>query len=552
MKKIIQQIFGAKAAKESNKLTAWVLELGELDALAALKFATQKLAQLLEEDTLSTQQKLDALMVVDELNQPHLEKLATQFVNVANMKTDLESSISEACYLYCRQTYICHLKMIELVINPNKFTLEGDTPVLVLARTVHAAFNMAKWRMFMQHNPPTKVWLQLYMLYKIAYKQSLLNTPIELFPLSPNTTLAAYIVQMCMLGQLVQASMQKHHVEIASRLLKAWLTRAHISAKYTPEQYLFHVDLEHDLPAKRMRNFEPNENCRYWELDDLEKQLNIAINVTDRGEIPESLIFSKIDNAKKLNETLNILQSEWKKQEYVRQRRREERGATSKTASVNAGITDICDQVLRANQIKNGLRMSRSGKSLDELLRGHTVLKETSNSLSTNSGTLNTWIITDESPRGFGARVNKYANILARPDKLIGLVIDDELGKVVIGMVKGVKPTQGNQQKVGIEVISRNATWVQLQQAQENSSFLDTVSEINASHRGSPIDIGLFPGIYLPIEEGLSDASSLILPKINYRPNTKYIIHIEGKHKRGVLGAPIESRDDWVKVAITL
>jgi len=44
----------------------------------------------------------------------------------------------------------------------------------------------------------------------------------------------------------------------------------------------------------------------------------------------------------------------------------------------------------------------------------------------------------------------------------------------------------------------------------------------------------------------------LILPKINYRPNAKYIIHIEGKHKRGVLGAPIESRDDWVKVAVAL
>ena len=552
MKKIITQLFGAKAAKESNKLTAWILELNDLDDIAALKLSTQKLAQMFDEDVLSTQQKLDLLIEVEELNHPRLEKLSTQFVNVANMKPDLEGSMNEACYLYCRQSYICHLKMIELVINPSKFTLEGDMPVLVLARTVNAAFNMSKWRMFIQQNPPTKVWLQLYMLYKIAYKQSLLNTPIELFPLSPNTTLSACIVQMCMLGQLVQVSMQKYHIEIAARLLRAWLSRAHISAKYTPEQYLFYVDLERDLAAKRMRNFEPNEDCRYWEMDDFEKLLNVAITVTDRGEIPESLIFSKIDNVKKLNETLNILQAEWKKQEYVRQRRREERQATSKTAKVNAGVADICDQVLHANQIHNGLRMSRSGKSLDELLRGHTVLKQASSSLSVNSGSLNTWIITDESNRGFGARVNKYANILARPDKLIGLVIDDELGKVIIGLIKGVKPTQGNQLKVGIEVISRQAIWVQLQQAQENSSFLDTVSEINASHRGSAMDIGLFSGIYLPIEEGLSEVSSLILPKISYRPNAKYIIHIEGKHKRGVLGVPIESRDDWVKVAVTL
>ncbi len=552
MIKIIQQLFGAKATKETNKLTAWVLQLSELDEISALKLSTQKLAQMIDDDALSTQQKLDLLLEVDELNQPRLDKLATQFVNVANMKADLEGSMSDTCYLYYRQSYICHLKLIELVINPSKFTLEGDMPVLVLGRAINASFGMSKWRMFMQQNPPTKVWLQLFMIYKIAYKQTLLNTPIELFPLSPNTTLSASIVQMCMLGQLVQANMQKHHIEITARILKAWLSRAHISAQYTPEQYLFFVDLERDLPAKRMRNFEPNDNCRYWELDDFEKQINVAVNMTDRGEIPESLIFSKIDNAKRLNETLGILQAEWKKQEYLRQRRREEREATSKTASVKAGISDICDQVLHANQIKSGLRMSRSGKSLDELLRGHTVLKEASSSINVNSSSLNTWIITDESNRGFGARVNKYANILARQDKLIGLVIDEELDKVIIGMVKGVKLTQGNQQKVGIEVISRTAIWVQLQQAKETSSFMDTVTEINASHRGSPMDIGLFSGIYLPIEAGLSEAPSLILPKINFRPNTKYIIHIEGKHKRGVLGDPIESRDDWVRVAVAL
>jgi hypothetical protein len=373
-----------------------------------------------------------------------------------------------------------------------------------------------------------------------------------LFPLNPGTTLSAFVVQLCMLGELQQANIQKYHVEITARLLRAWLSRAHVSTKYTTEQYLFYIDLERDFPAKRMRNFEPNEDCRYWELDDFEKQLNVAITVTDRGEMPESLLFSKIDSVKKLNETLNILHAEWKRQEYVRQRRREQRQATSKTATVKAGIADICDQVLQSNQIKNGLKMSRSGKSLDELLRGHTVLKEASKNFTINSGSLDSWIITDESEHGFGARVNKYANILARPDKLIGMVIDDEVGKVVVGMIKGIKPTQGNQLKVGIEVLSHVPIWVQLQQAKENSSFMDTVTEINASHRGSPIDIGLFSGIYLPIEAGLSEISSLILPKINYRPNSKYIIHIEGKHKRGVLGNPIESRDDWVKVAITL
>jgi hypothetical protein len=549
MKNIFQQIFNAKAEKESKKLTAWVGELAEMDDIDALKFSTQKLSQLFEEHELNTQQKLDLILEIEELNQPRLEKLATQFVNVANMRQELESRMGEACYLYSRQSYICHLKIIELVINPDKFKLEGNQPVLVLARAINAAFVMSKWRMFMQQNPPTKVWLQTYMLYKIAHKQNLLNTPIELFPLSPSTTLSAFIVQICMLGELLQVSMQKYHIEIAAKLLSAWLTRAYISSKYTPEQYLFFVDIERDIPAKRMRNFEPNEDCRYWELDDFEKQMQVAITVSDRGEIPESLVFAKIDNVKKLNETLNILHSEWKKLQYVRQRRREAREATLKYAKVNAGIIDICNQVLHANQINNGLRMAKQGKSLDELLRGHTVLKQNSN-LNVTSGSLDTWIITDQSSQGLGARVNKYANILARPDKLIGLVMDDEPGKVIIGVIRSAKPTQGNQLKVGIEIISHQAIWMQLQPAQENSSFLDTISEINVQHRGSPIDTGMFSGIYIPKEEGLADESSLLLPKINFRPNAKYVIHMSGKVRRADLSVPTKSQDDWVKIGI--
>jgi hypothetical protein len=552
MKNILQQIFNSKADKESKKLTAWINDLADMSDIAAIKLSTQKLSVLFDEPIFTTQQKLDLIVEVEELNQIRLEKIATQFVNTSNIKADLEREMSETCFMYCRQIYICHLKIIELVIDPSKFKLEGNMPVLIIARAMNSAFNMTKWRMFLQQYAPTKMWLQIFMLYKIAHKQNLLNIPVELFPLSPNSTLSAFFVQLCMLGELQQANMQRYHIEIIARLLRAWLTKAYVSSKFTAEQYLFYIDLERDAPAKRMRNFEPNDNCRYWEIDDFEKQVNAAIKVSDRGEIPDSLLFSKIDNVKKLNESLTILHAEWRKQDYVRQRRREQRQATSKTAKVNAGILDICNQVLQSNQIKNGLKMSRSGKSLDELLRGHTVLKDASRSISINSSSLDNWIITDESEHGFGARVNKYANILARPDKLIGMVVDNEEDKVIVGIIKGIKPTQGNQLKVGIEVVSHVPVWVQLQLAHEKSTFLDTVSEINASHRGAPMDIGLFSGIYLPVEKGLSDAPSLILPKISFRPNTKYIIHIEGKHKRGELGNPIESRDDWVRVAVTL
>ncbi len=564
MKKIIQQLLGSAASKKSNKLTAWVSDLAELDDLAALQSSTKHLGLIVNQtegdDVLSTQQQLDLIIELEALNQARLEKLSIQFSHMGNMKPELEASICETCYSYCRQSYIVHLKIIEKIFDNNKTKPENNIqpeaglPAIIIARALNSAFNMIKWRLFSQTNPPAKVWLQINLLYRIATQKMLLNETVELFNLEPSTTIAAHFVQTYMLGQLAQTGLQKYQVEIATRILNTLLTRSHISNIYTPEQYLFYIDLEKDNAAKRMRDFEPNNSCRYWELDELEKQLSIAITVSDRGEIPQSLAFSKIDNAKKLNETLLILLDEWKKTGHVRQRRKFGRKASSKTARVNAGIVAICNQVHQANQISSGLRLSRDGKSLDDRLRAHTVLRQTSN-LSPNSGSLDTWIITDESPRGLGTRVNKYANILARPDKLIGLNIEGDPSKIIIGMIRSVKPTQGNQLRVGVEIISHQPTWVQLRQIRADEVFSNTESEIDPATKigtkniANTVDIGLFSGIYLPIEAGLSDIASMILPKMNYRENTYYAVSIAGSPKRALLGEPIESRDDWIKIA---
>ena len=565
MKSLLKQIFGNNALVKSNQHKAWLADLKELDDLAALQFSTKHLAQLLNPadaaEMPSLEQQLDLILALEAANQPRLEKLATQLANVENMKVELENSIFDACYNYCRQSYIFHLKVIEQAFSaPKPSTNESideslyqpseSVLILLIARALYAAFHMIKWRLFSQTNPPAKVWLQLSMLYKIANQRALLNNPIELFDAAPSTTLAASFVQCWMLGQLTQTSMQKYQVEIASRILTTLLTRTRISNKYTLEQYLFFIDLEKDTVAKRMRDAYASDTCRYWELDELEKQLSVATTVSDRGEIPQSLAFSKIDHTKKLNETLVLLLEEWKRAGYVRQRRKAARQASSKTARVNAGIFDICNQVHQANQISSGLRLSRDGTTLDERLRAHTTLKQNSN-LTINSGSLDTWIITDESLQGLGTRVNRYANILARPNKLLGLVIDDDPSKVIIGMIRSVKPTQANQLRAGIEIISHHPKWVQLKQSNHTDSFADTVmetSKMGAKSMTTTADIGSFAGIYLPIEAGLSDTSVLILPKMHFRANTHYTMNINGNNTQILLEDPIESQDDWVKV----
>lgn len=549
MKNLLQRIFVKNSEKESSKLISWIAELADMDDIDALKLSTQKISLLIDDELLSPSQKLAFIVELEEVNRHRLDKLSNQFSSLANLKPELENSIVDTCYTYCRQSYIYHLTVIELVISPPEFDLEEGKQLLILARAINAATNMVKWRAFLQHNSPAKVWLQIYLIYKIALQQNLLNTPVELFPLSPATTISAFIVQICMLGQLKSANLEKQHIEVATQVLHALVTHTHISSQNNAEQYLFYIDLEQDAPAKRMRNFEANERCRYWELDDLEKQMEVAINVTARGEFPDKLIFSKIKDPALLNETLSTLHAEWTKTQYVRQRRGEDREATSKNAKVKAGVFDICDQVLHANQINNGLSKSRKGNSLNSILESHAAPNLT-NSLSMNSGSLDSWIITDQSKHGLGARVNKYANTLARPKKLIGLVFDDDPSTVTIGIIKTVKATQGNQLRVGIEVISNIAMWSQLEPSKESSPF--TSQDAISDHNNLDLDTynNMSPAIFLPEEPGLSKQDAIIIPKINFKSNTQYTVHFHGKTKRMEFDDPIESNDDWVKVAI--
>lgn len=567
MKSLLKQFFGNKKANKPHEQLAWVETLSEMDEISAIQYAGKQLSILLlqegQADSISIEEKADFILTLEVLNQKRLEKLSTQMATASNMKRELEDNIYESCYNYCRQSYIFHLKVIEKLFDSAQPSQElqvvtnNNQLVMLIGRALYAAQNMLKWRLFSQSSPPAKMWMQINVLYKICAQKALLNNTIELFDLSPNTTLSALYVQTCMLGQLAQASMQNCHIEIAAKILNTLLTRVHISNKYTPEQYLFYVDLEQDSPAKRMRDVIHNDHCRYWELDELEKLLTVALTVSDRGEIPESLAIAKISHIQRLNETVRILIEEWRRVGYIRQRRKFERTASSRTAKVNAGIVEICNQVHQSNRINSGLTLSREEAAFEARLRAHTVLKQAS-ALAPNSGSLDTWIITDESTHGFGARVNKYANILARPDKLIGLVIDQDTSKIAIGMIRSVKPTQGGQLRVGIEVLSNKPVWVQLRASKNSQLFVNTSLKIeplkDAGNMKSAanVDIGTFSGVYLPIEEGLSEKAMLILPKMNFMPNNNYLLTVYGVEKHIFLANPIEARDDWVKVEVSI
>lgn len=556
MNSFIKNLFRFSASSTDNEDEAadlaWLKSLDAVDDVAALNLATKHLSSLIADETRPIKQRIDFLFAVDHKALPRATKLSAQYAKVDSLRPELATTISNAAYNYYRQSYLNYLRLVELIIaSPKDPSLENNTLLIVIARALDLAMTMIKWRYFDHSSTPAKVWQQTHMLYEIATKTNLLEIPIKAFEYSAPTTIAAYIAQVSLFGSLENANMQKQHYQIAAYLLKCWLTEVSFSNQINQGTHLFVIDLKKDACAKRTRHFEQTDSCRFWQIDAFEEKIISTLQLTEQGKLPPDIPLAEIGDVRSLHETLQVLRSEWSKNEYIRQRRKETRQETNHTASIAYGILDICNLVdyNARKQLTNKLSMPTStNKSLDDRLFSHaSIRREGPTNVLYVEPKQDIWAITDESTKGLGARAPKEAKSWVKSGKLVAVAMDERPPRVLIAIIRGVMPSRHlNQVHVGLEVIARFANWAQMRPIEPPPS-LEPIDKFSPLASNNAITMG-FSVLYLPIEAGLSEESTLILPKIEYRANEVYEITLNGTTKLIRLGNPIDAKDDWVRV----
>lgn len=554
MNNFFKKIFNSSASSSEALVLqlVWLKASESLDDVGALNLATKHLTTWLSDDTHPLNKRIEALSTIDTQILPRAEKLAAQYAKAGALRPELETSIMNAAFNYSRQSYLNYLRLVELVIDaPATATLEHNTLLVIIAKAIDFAITMIKWRYFEHATAPASVWLQIYMLFEIAQRTELLEVPITVFSHSKPTTIAAYIAQISLLGKLEKANMQKQHYQTSAYLLKTWLNEVSFSNQYNKALHLFFIDLKKDACANRTRHFEQTNSCYFWHIDNFEAKVISSFALAEQGQLSDNLALAQIVDIKSLRETLQIMRSDWSKTEYVRQRRKESRLDTKQSASIAYGILDICDQVehYARKKINVSLNITPSNKSLDEKLSSHTSIRRDA---SENSLVLEpqheVWVIKDMSQKGLGAIAPKQSKSWVKPEKLIGMAMDERPPRVIIALVRGIMPTRDlNKIHVGVEVIARFATWGRMRaiEGPVNPEPVDLFAPLAGSNA---IAMG-FTALYLPIEAGLSEESTLILPKVEYRANEIYEVTINDTTQLIKLGSPIEAKDDWVRVA---
>ena len=531
--------------------TAWLLELNNVDELAALEATSKRLTKFSSDDTLSDIDLLQALSAIDKENRRRIERVTAKYTKFDNLRPELEAHIFDIAYGYYRQIYLVYYGLIDkFIATPDKHVFDYEWLHVLLGRAINASIGMIKWRGFKQVSAPANAWMQLSTMYKISVDEHLLTASLTLFDDEPSVTLQAMLTHAFLLGTLAQSNMNRQHIQITARLLKLWMPIAQIQQKFEAEKFLFYVDIDKDAGAKRIRALTPASSFRFLDVGQFNLNVEAAITGLEASQESPPMVPTEFTNQKILLETLQILRTEWSKSEYKRQRRRESRTKSAKSASICYGIEEVCKQVrhLANNNLANGTIVSAEGKSLDERLATHSqsLIKGAPNTYYMGASG-ERWLITDQSTRGLGARVGLESTTKAAQGKLIGVVMQDEKHQVIVGVIKAVKPLNNEQSRVSLEIIGTNAVWIRLTHIDKNKQ------DQNANYTtilGSPTESLLaFSGLYLPAQPGLSTHSSLLLPRIEFTQHDSYQVNILGMKKIVKLSKIVRGQTDWVQVA---
>lgn len=553
MRKIFQEIISTVLSDIPSKHAVWLEAINGQDDLILLESATRGLEFALADKELPVNILSKITDLTIQKTNPTLIKLSQQFIRFEFMSSSVEHNILTVVYGFHKQLYGNYVTLLNYFCSsPKQFKKEHANRYMHAA--VNQAFEMLKWRGFVNLGLAPKIWLQLHKILEIADSNKLLNQPlIDSKTSLSNVTLSALLVQTYMLDTLQQANLSRQGIDIACKLLRSQLLNVEISNEFNPNKFLFYVDLDKDIGAKRVRHFSSTNTCVYWQIDTLEKTIKRIISEisSNSPDLPSESLPQAVLNDDLIIEphqikiaavTLGLLLREWSRNDYVRQRRKEIRRKITTIANVVHGIKEVCGRIkLNENgKSSHGVRLSTDGRLLDQRLRHHALIKGASN--TPNVDTVNHhWVIIDESNQGLGAVANRELNTRTVVGQLVGLILADAKQELIIAVIRSIRPKANRQMQVGIEILSRHAKWVQLKPVKP-----DTVEGESAQYNNT--NSPHFAGLYLPIEAGLSSRSMLILPRIEFIPHTHYEISIAGMLDRVVLTDSIDSKNDWIKI----
>jgi hypothetical protein len=557
----LRKIFNHSQPPIHSGILAWVNELSGMDDVTAIEYVTQQLNADTKKNTFQDDQYLEALFSIDEKTHILVEKITAHYIDIDHMSIGLEERIANAVFLYHRQLFLIYFTLIE-----NLTPFHPKPLLLMLARAIYSATQMIKWRYYNYQSAPANVWQQISKLYLIGEAQSLVEDTVQTYQDQEITTLSSAYIHACMLGSLESLSFKHQQIDLVSKMLTNWTLKILIQKEFDEKKHLFYVDTASDAPARRIRNFKPVNSYRYWCFDSINSKIELCLSLIEFNISPKQHMMKALIDHKYAIPTLETLRAEWSRLEYKRQRRGVDRIKTAKAATTIFGFEDTCYHIKQYEniQVQRGEKYYQGNKSFDERLASHHVTKGYTepNVIYVDLGAGQSNIV-DESSRGIGLYISKPANEVTLC-MMVGVSIQGQKDGTSVGVIRSIKPIVGNELHIGVEVLSKAASCVEVKNishittkasSANNSSDIDLVNTVSIARKNFADTVSFynsaesFTCLFLPKEFSTSKQDTLIVPRLHYNKDDSYKVKISGVDTLVKFTEALDQQENWVRVA---
>ncbi|MBU3736641.1 MAG: hypothetical protein FGM62_06650 [Methylobacterium sp.] len=382
---------------------AWIDALPAGNALAALETALEHLGRLLPvlaplepsmvdcdyKNTAGCNKRicsiclhaLTSVLMISKRCNTHLAALEKQYISVQKLSPALEEQIWNSVHSYFRYLNRAFQSSIEgYLTDPAETGLQAQHLPVILAHSMENLCNLTLWYNLRYQPPPDGHWMHIHRVFRLAETLKCTGIRVKLHS-GQQTTIAERYARALMMDTLSYSEMQKNEIALVDEWLRSWMRDIVISAHYDEAAHLFHVNLKTDHGARRVRQFTPDPDCRFWETDRIIEGIPDLIKLLRLGDRKLALEILKTVDPERCLVLLDRIYAEWSRKAYRRQRRREDRNETMKSAHVAHGIQGCFMMVKDLHSARKFFvpPETQAPQSLDEKLLRHAMLHPAGN-----------------------------------------------------------------------------------------------------------------------------------------------------------------------------
>jgi hypothetical protein len=413
-------------------------------------------------------ERIQTLYMIDDAAQPRLRKLARDYAAAARPSRFTENRIWSAMHGFWKSAGMAYARAVDLYVQNAKGVdaAKAQFPGL-LARTLRSFGQQIKW-MHLRYGPmDLGVWGIMNKVYAFAELRKVAQTASTPYAGGAETTPQREFLKVAFFSASSPDSLLPMESDFAERAI------GELAGKFTLDStraadHGFWMDLGQAVPPQRvLRVPPPSPSLRFLGAGAARLELEAQIaSIRSAGRAPAELLQGAMSETESVLEVLGHLSMHWSNSPPER---RSQRHAVKSRLSVTHGFDAVVGVL---------------GQSPDDTLDFE--MKDVEN-----------WIVENVSAGGFGAVVPQVKGDWLKVGSLLALQPDGG-SNWVVGLVRRVNKTEGQQARIGIQTLTKAPMAAQFTVAGAFGAAEAGVLLRSADAESVETQIVLKPGVFAP------------------------------------------------------